>query len=150
MAGSNLVLVKRALVAVLPGLLGIPVDYSYRGKIHQAKRDGYGYLGDRAGGPMTAAAMAGGTRFAREESPTFQLAIQARTPGQDTVEAAEALVLEHGRKVEEYLAGNWQLGKDIPGLLKVLITDFEVETAIDDDGAEATLAYTIQAESHVR
>ena len=150
MPGSNLVVVKRALIVALPGLVGIPFDYSYRGKIHEGSREGYGYLGGRGGGPMQAAAMAGGARFTRQEDPTFELAIEARLPGQDTTEAVEALVLEHGRKVEEYLAGNWQLGKDIPGLLKVVITDFELVSAPDDDGADATLSYSLQAESHVR
>lgn len=150
MAGSNLVVIKRALVAVLPGLVGIPFDYSYKGKTHEANRDGYGYLGGSAGGPMQAAAMAGGARFTRQEDPAFKLAIEARLPGEDTTEAVEALLLEYGRKVEEYLAGNWRLGGDIPGLLKVTITDFEVESAVDDDGTDATLAYTLQAESHMR
>lgn len=150
-AGSNLIAVKRALVAVLPGLLGIPVDWSYKGKTHDANVGGYGYLGSRAGGPMAAAAHAGGGRFTRQEDPTFQLAIEARLPGEDTTEAVEALVLlEHGRKVEEYLAGNWKLGGDIPGLLKCVITDFDLESGTDDDGASATLVYTLLAESHVR
>lgn len=150
MAGSNLVAVKRRLVEVLPGLVGIPFDFSYVGKRHQANRDGYGYLGARAAGPVAAAAMAGGTRFTRQESPAFSLAIEALTPGEETTEAVEALLLGHGQKVEEYLAGNWQLGQDIGGLLKVVITDYELEAAVDDDGATGTLAYTLQAESHVR
>lgn len=150
MPGSNLVLVKRALVAVLPGLVGIPFDYSYNGKTHESSREGYGYLGGRAGGPVTAAAHASGGRFPRQEDPAFQLVIEGRILGVETTEAVEVLVLEHGRLVEEYLAGNWQLGKDIPGLLKVVITDFELVSAPDDDGADATLSYSLQAESHVR
>lgn len=150
MAGSNLALVKRALVTALPGLLGFPVDWSYIGKIHEANAGGYGYLGSRAGGPMQAAAHAGGARFTRQENPSFQLVLEARTPGEETTEAVEALVLGYGARVEEFLAGNWRLGGDVPGLLKCVITDFDLESGTDDDGTTATLTYTLQAESHVR
>lgn len=147
MAGSNIVAVKRRIIAVLPGLLGIKGDYSYVGKHHDGERD-YLYLGWRAQGSMTASAMAGGARFARSEEPQFSLAIASRTLGEETTEAAEARAVELGARAEEWLAGNWTA--DIPGLLALTITAFELESGIDDNGADATLTYTLQAHSHIR
>lgn len=149
MAGSNIVAVKRRIIAVVPGLLGIVGDYSYVGKHHADNRE-YLYLGSRAQGPMTAAAMAAAGRFARSEEPEFLLAIAVRAEGTETAEPAEARALELGAGVEEYLAGNWTLGGDIPGLLKLTIAAFELESGVDDDGASAELTYTLQATSHVR
>lgn len=149
MAGSNIVAVKRQLIAVLPGLLGVVGDYSYVGSHHDGERD-YLYLGNRASGPTTAAAMAGGTRFVREEHLDFSLAIVSRTPGEETVEAAEARVVELGALAEEYLAANWTLGGGIEGLLKVQIMSAELESAVDDDGASALLTLSLRADSHVR
>lgn len=148
MAGSNLVAVKRRLAEVLPGQLGIVFSYGYDGKLHAASRE-YGWLGERATGPVSAAAMAGGARFARQEELSLQLGLAVRRPGA-TPDVAEADALGLGRGLEEYLAGNWLLGGDIPGLLKVLITDMELEVGVDDDGCTASLAYTIQLSSHVR
>lgn len=149
MAGSNLIAVKRALVAVLPGALGIAGAWSATSKLLQSKRECF-YLGDRASGPVQPAAHAAGARFPRQEDVTLSVAIEVRRPGRDTTEEAEVDALAYGRLLEEYLAGNWLLGGDIPGLLKVLVTDFEVESSIDDDGASSTLTYSLQAESHVR
>jgi hypothetical protein len=148
MAGSNLVLVKRRLADVLPGQLQIVFDYAYNGRHHEANRE-YGWLGERASGPVAPAAMAGGARFLRLEELTLQLALAVRRPGADP-DVAEADALEIGARLEEFLAGNWLQGSDIPGLLKILITDMELEVGVDDDGSTATLAYTIQLSSHVR
>ena len=149
MAGSNLIAVKRALVAVLPGVMGLAGAWSATGKLLQGKRECF-YLGDRASGPVAPAAHAGGGRFPRQEDISFSLAIEVRRLGKDTTEQSETDAFEYGRLLEEYLAGNWQLGKDIPGLLKVVITDWEVESSPDDDGTTTTLTYIIQAQSHVR
>lgn len=148
MAGSNIVAVKRKIISVLPGLLGIPGDYSYVGKHHESADREYLYLGSRAQGSMMAAAMAGGGRFARSEEPSFSLAIAVRALGTETVEPAEARAVELGAAAEEWLAGNWTA--DIPGLMKLTITAFELESGIDDEGADTTLTYTLQAHSHVR
>lgn len=147
MAGSNIVVVKRRIIAVLPGLLGIKGDYSFVGKHYDGERD-YLYLGSKAGGTMMAAAMAGGGRFTRSEEPKFSLAIASRTPGEETTEAAEARVVELGTVAEEWLAGNWTAG--VPGLMKLTIDEFGLESGVDDDGVSAELTYTLQAHSHVR
>jgi hypothetical protein len=147
MAGSNIVAVKRHIIAVLPGLLGIAGDYSYVGKHHDGERD-YLYLGSKAGGEMAAAAMAGGGRFTRSEEPEFTLALVSRTPGEETAEAAEARVVELGAAAEEWLAGNWTT--NISGLMKLAISRFDLESGVDDDGVVAELTYTLQALSHVR
>lgn len=150
MAGSNIAALKGRLADDLPGVLGLRhFDYSYVGKHHDAERE-YGWLGERATGPMAAAAMAGGTRFTRQEDLSFQLVLTVRRPGEQTARTAEADVVELGRLVEEHLAGNWRQADDINGLLKVLITEFELESGVDDDGATSTLTYTVQLESHVR
>jgi hypothetical protein len=147
MAGSNIVAVKRHIIATLPGLLGIVGDYSYVGKRHDGERE-YLYLGSRASGSVAVAAMAGGGRFARAEELSFSLALAVRTPGEETVEAVEARAVELGTAVEEFLAGNWTAG--IPGLMKLTITAVELESGIDDDGADTTLTYTLQANSQIR
>jgi hypothetical protein len=147
MAGSNIVAVKRHIIATLPGLLGIAGDYSYIGKHHDGKRE-YLYLGSRATGTLAVSAMAGGGRIMRAEDPKFSLAIVVRTPGKQTTEAAEARAVELGTIAEEWLAGNWTAG--IPGLMKLTITAFELESDIDDDGATALLTYTLQANSQLR
>jgi hypothetical protein len=149
MAGSNIVAVKRRLMAVVPGLLGIVGDYSLVGKRLDAERE-YFCLGGRAQGPMMASAMAGGGRYARDEELEFSAQLGVRQPGQETVETVEARTVELGTLFEEWLAGNWTLGADIPGLLKVQINAFELESGVDDDGASATLTYTLLANSHIR
>lgn len=148
MAGSNIVAVKRWVIETLPGLLGITGDYSYVGKHHDGKRE-YLYLGSSATGTLAVSAMAGGARFARAEDPTFSLAIAVRTPGKQTTEAAEARAVELGTLAEEWLAGNWKTA-GIPGLTHLVITGFELESGADDDGADAMLTYTLQANSQVR
>jgi hypothetical protein len=148
MAGSNIVAVKRRIIAELPGLLGIVGDYSYVGKRHDGERE-YLYLGDKASGSVTAAAMAGGTRFARSEELGFSLAIVVRINGAETSEETEARAVELGAGAEEYLAGNWTTDA-IPGLLKLVITATELESGVDDTGATSLLTYTLQAHSHVR
>jgi hypothetical protein len=148
MAGSNLVAVKRRLADDLPGVLQIVFSYAYNGKLHAANRE-YGWLGERATGPVVPAAMAGAARFLRLEELTLQIGIAVRRPGAEP-DVAEADALEIGARIEEHLAGNWLQGSDIPGLLKVLIGDMELEVGVDDDGSTATLAYTIQLSSHVR
>lgn len=149
MAGSNLIPVKRRLLDVLPGLLNVEGSWSYVGKLDGANRD-YLYFANRVQGPMAAAAMAGGTRFSRSEELEFDLAIDVFRPGEQTTETAETAAVEYGRQVEECLAGNWLLGGDIPGLLKVEITGFGLESSVEDGNAFATLTYTLQLSSHVR
>lgn len=149
MPGSNIVAVKRRLIAVVPGLLGVVGDYSLVGKHLDAERE-YFCLGARAQGPMMASAMAGGGRYARSEELEFPAELGVRQLGQETVESVEARAVELGTLFEEWLAGNWTLGADIPGLLKVAVTAFELESGVDDDGASATLTYTLQAHSHIR
>lgn len=149
MAGSNIIAVKERLLEVLPGQLGIEGSWSYVGKAHAANRE-YFYFGDRAQGPMTAAAMAGGSRFTRSEDLDFELGIEVFRPGEETTQAAETDIVALGRKVEEYLAGNWTLGGGINGLLKVLITGFQLDSSVEDGNAFATLIYPLQLQSHVR
>lgn len=148
MAGTNIVAVKRWIIATLPGELDIVGDYSYVGKRHDAERE-YLYLGDKATGTVTASAMAGGARFAREERATFTLAIVVRINGVDTSEDAEARAVELGTQAEEYLAGNWKTTQ-IPDLLALTVTAMSLECGVDDDGASALLTYTLQAHSLVR
>lgn len=148
MAGSNIVAVKRRIVAVLPGLLGIVVDYSYVGKRHDAERE-YAFLGSKATGSVAVSAMAAGGRIMRAEDPSFTLAFAVRTLGEETTEAAEARAVELGTLAEEWLAGNWKT-TDIPGLVNLSINNVELESGADDDGADAQLTYTLQAESQLR
>jgi hypothetical protein len=147
-AGTNIVAVKQRIVAELPGLLGIVGDYSYVGKHHDGERD-YLYLGDKATGTVTASAMAGRSRFSREERLTFTLAIVVRINGVDTSEDAEARAVELGTQAEEYLAGNWK-SVQIPDLLALTVTAMSLECGVDDEGASALLTYTLQAHSLVR
>jgi hypothetical protein len=149
MAGSNIVAVKRRLIAVLPGLLGIDGDYSYVGKRHEASDREYLYLGSKATGTVALSAMAAAGRIARAEDPRFTLAIAVRTPGEETTEAAEARAVELGTLAEEWLAGNWKTA-EIPGLTHLVIDGMELESGVDDDGADALLTYTLQAHSQIR
>lgn len=148
MAGSNIVAVKRHIIATLPGLLGIVGDYSYVGKHHDAERD-YLFLGSKATGTVAVSAMGAGGRFARAEDPSFSLAIAVRCLGEQTTEAAEARAVELGTLAEEWLAGNWKTA-DIPGLTSLVINAVDLESGADDDGADAMLTYTLQANSQVR
>lgn len=149
MAGSNIIAVKRRLLDELTARLGVVGDWSYVGKRHGAERE-YLYFGDRVGGPMAAAAMAGGARFTRSEDLDFTLALEVFRSGEETTETAETDAIELGRQVEEYLAGNWTLGGDINGLLKVLITGMQLDSGVEDGNAFATLTYSLQLSSHVR
>ena len=148
MAGSNIVAVKRHIIATLPGLLGIVGDYSYVGKHHDGKRE-YLYLGSRATGTLAVSAMAAGGRIMRAEDPTFSLAIAVRTLGKQTTEAAEARAVELGTLAEEWLAGNWKTA-GIEGLTHLVINRMELESGADDEGADALLTYTLQAHSQLR
>ncbi len=148
MAGSNIVAVKRHIIATLPGLLGIKCDYSYVGKHHEAERE-YLYLGSRASGSVAVSAMAAGGRIMRAEEPTFSLAIAVRMLGVETTETAEARAVELGTLAEEWLAGNWKTA-DISGLTSLVINSAELESGAADDGADALLTYTLQANSQIR
>lgn len=148
MAGTNIVAVKRWVIATLPGLLDIKGDYSYVGKHHDGERD-YLYLGSKASGSMAVSAMAAGGRVMRAEEPTFTLAIVSRTLGEQTTEAAEARVVELGTAAEEWIAGNWKTA-NIPGLTSLLVISEDLESGADDDGADAQLTYTLQANSQLR
>lgn len=148
MAGTNIVVVKRWIIATVPGLLGIKGDYSYVGKHHDAARE-YLYLGSKATATVAVSAMAGGARVMRAEDPKFSLTIVVRTPGKQTTETAEARAVELGTLTEEWIAGNWKTA-EIPGLTHLVIGDMDLESGVDDDGAEAALTYTLQAHSQLR
>lgn len=149
MAGTNIIAVKTKLLDALADVLGIDFDWSYIGKRHGAARE-YGYFGDRAGGPVTPAVMAGAARYTRAEDIDFTLALEAFRPGEETTQTAETAVVDLGRQAEEWLAGNWTIGGDIPGLLKVLITSYQLDSGVEDGNAFATLTYSLTASSHVR
>lgn len=149
MAGSNIYNAKVALLAAidaLPALDGVTVGWSYSGKAHGSTRE-YIYLGS-ASGPVTAGAMAAGGRYLREESPVLQLHVLVEKLGQETTQTAEARAIELGTAVEEYLAANWTLG--VAGLLAARVVDEELDSAVDDDGAQAIYTLGIQLTSHVR
>lgn len=147
--GTNIVAVKRHLIGVLPGRLGIIGDYSHVGQHEAADRE-YLYLGEKASGPMTASTLGGDGRFVRNEQLQFTLTIQVRKLGEQTTEAVEARAVELGTLIEEYLAGNWDAAGDIANLVDLAISEFELQSSNDDDGTSAQLTYTIQLESDVR
>jgi hypothetical protein len=150
-SSTNLVAAKKAILSALttlPGLEDVNVAYSYSGKDHGSNRELI-YFGDRCEGSMSAAAMAGGARYTRQENLPVQLHCVVVHYGEETTETVESRAVEIGAVVEEYLAGNWKLN-DMPGLLKASITTLVLESDINDEAAAAVLTYTIQLESHVR
>lgn len=153
MAGSNLIPVKVALHAGLSALLAadkdVVVGWSYTGRDAQSTRK-HVYMGSRTTGEVAPIAMAAGTRVLRSEELSFALAVEVWLPGEADTRAAETAAMAIGSQIDEWFAGNWLLGQDIGGLVKALIGGFELDSAVDDDGAEATLTRTVQITSSLR
>lgn len=153
MPGSNLIAVKSAILAGLTTLLAgdkdITVSWSYTGRDAQGTRK-YVYMGDRVSGDEAPIAMAAGTRIMRSEDLEFSLAVEVYTPGESTTRAAETAAMAIGDQIMTWFAGNWLQAGDIPNLTKVLLGGMQLESAIDDDGAEATLTRTVQLTSSLR
>lgn len=153
MQGSNLIAVKKAildgLTALLAGDKDVTVSWSYTGRDAQGTRK-YVYMGERVSGDEQPIAMAAGTRIMRSEDLEFSLAVEVYTPGEPTTQVAETAAMAIGDKIMAWFAGNWLQGSEIPGLTKVLLGGMQLESAIDDDGAEATLTRTVQLTSSLR
>lgn len=146
MAGVNAQAVKAALIGLvdaLPALAEVQVSYSFPGLL--ARECVYG---GRIDGAVALAAMKAGTRVKREEDSVLHLHVRVDTPGEATTQAAEERAVELGGHIEDLIAGNPTLG-DQPGLLVARVAGIELDSAIDDEGAEAVLSYQIVVKSYL-
>lgn len=154
MAGTNLITCRQALIAALTalavpaGLLdGVTVDYSYVGKRHSGTRE---YLfGGTSEGSVSLAAMQGGSRVKREETPNWPLTIYVTKPGEETTEDADVRAVAIGAVLENYVALNVTLGGSITGLLKATIPSWSLTSWVDDDAAYAVLTYQVEFHSYL-
>lgn len=153
MPGSNLIAVKTAILTGLTALLAddkeITVGWSYTGRDAEGTRK-YVYMGNRVSGEESPMAMAAGGRINRSETLDVSLAVEVYIPGETDTRAAETAAMGIGDRIVTWFAGNWLLGSDLPGLLSVLISGMQLDGAVDDDGAEATLTRTVQLTSSLR
>lgn len=146
MAGTNVQAAKAALMArikALPELDGIQVDYSTGQRDPERER----IFGGKAHAAHTPSAMRGSGRVKREENASINVHIRVAAVGGDE-ETAEARAVELGTPIEDSLAGDPSL--DTPaGVLKALVSDVELGSYVDDDGAFAALDYQISVDSYL-
>jgi len=151
MAGTNAVVVKTALVALLRAALAtagaggtqVRVDGSYDGK--QAERE-YVYFG-QIGGPQQPLVFRAGTRMPRLEDLVATLHVEVAKPAATTAET-DARVVAIGQIVEETIAADPTFGGTIPGLLAAWVSNFQLASFSMEDGtAASTAVYQISIQS---
>jgi hypothetical protein len=145
--GTTSIAAKTALITALQALTsttlaGVQVAYTYPAALQREC-----VWGGSISGPMELVAMRGSGRIKRLETPTLELHISVVTPGQPDTVAAETRAAAIGAAVEEHLAANPTLG--VPGLLSAAVIGIEIDSGVDDDGAEALLTYQIKLMAHL-
>jgi hypothetical protein len=156
-AGTNAYAAKAALLTALQGEQGsgeglenVNLSWSYVGAL-DGSDDEYVWLGNQWTGPVSLAAMKGGTasRIRREETISGSVHVKVRRKGERTTQTAEERAVAIGTTVEHVIALDPTLAS-LAGLLKATVEQVELQSYVDDDGATTELTYTIAFQSHVR
>jgi hypothetical protein len=146
MAGTNAVVAKRALVALMqaaPGLEGVQVTYGFP---KEPLRE-FVYCGRASSTVSPLRFRANGARLPRDEELTVDLIVTVIAPG-GTTEDAEARAVEIGTVVEEAIALDTQLSQ-MPGLMIALVTGGTLDGDFDDEEAGARLIYQVHFRSEL-
>jgi hypothetical protein len=98
-------------------------------------------------GPVSLAAMAGGSRVKRSEELTLQLHIRVHKPN-TTAEATAARAVAIATVIGDYNAAHWTLG-GLPSLKKATVDGVELDSWTDDDGSGSTLTLAIGLMSYL-
>lgn len=141
---SNGPAIKAALIAALsdaPGLDGVDVGYSWT----QAMGRECIYGGAVSVEQSISSGRDAEGNVTRDEDVTVNLHIRVSAIG-DTNEAAELRAIEIGAALETYLALHMP---DLPGLLTVDVTGYDLASSFDDDGAFALCTYPVRAKSYL-
>lgn len=124
-----------------PLLTGVQVTYS---EPRDIKRD-IVYAGDVAG-PVTLAAMAGGGTVKRTEALSFPLIVRVWRPNAKSAETADARADAIGDVIANYIAANWTFG-GLAELKKAIVSNIQLSSWIDDEGAGSLLIMTVELTS---
>jgi hypothetical protein len=154
MAGTNVVAIKRTLIALLSeseeltsrAELGI----SYSPRFRDIPRE-YLYLGAAEFDHTYAGHKGGATRLPRDEVAYIDLHIECWAPGGIQEELDQAAT-EIGLVVEHLLASNFNLatnGTGLAGLTYGGVTSGKLTPVTDDDGTGALLSYRLRFTSRL-
>lgn len=144
MAGTNAVVFKTALLAVLKAALPtVRVDDAYNGKL--AERE-YVYIGHFVG-PMQPLTFRNGGRLPRREDLTVQIHVEVINPAGTTFDT-DTRATAIGQAIEEAIAADPQFGGTVPGLLAAYVNNVKITPFYtDDESAVTELVYDVTVSS---
>jgi hypothetical protein len=146
MAGTNAVLAKRALVAMLsaaPEVGGAGVRVTYGFPVEPTRE--FVYCGKATFTHQLMRFQGAGQRVVRDEDLTVEMIVTAILPG-STTEEAEDRTVEIGKTIEEAIALDPKmatLDAAPPGLLLVTIDAGELDQDFTDEEAAGRLIYQV-------
>jgi hypothetical protein len=145
MAGTNAVLVKSALLALIKtAITPVRIDDAYKGRDVEREYVYFGHITiDQE--PMV---FRNGVRQVRQEDLTIPLHVEVSKPGATTLDT-DTRVTAIGQLIEEALAADpTQAALAVPGLMGVWVTGVTLTSFYASDGEAASeLVYTITAQS---
>lgn len=147
MAGTNAVVVKTALVALLKSALPkARVDDAYNGR--QVERE-YVYFGQITG-TQEPLVFRAASRMPRLEELVATLHVEVSRPAATTADT-DVQVTAIGQVIEEAIAADPTFGGTIPGLIAMRVSGFTLTSFYMEDGVAASEGvYQISIQSQLR